>query len=152
MNPSYEAIPANCSLRRARAEDDEFLRRLFAETQDSIQAFRMNPVLFQQLAEMQYHGRRQSYQAEHPQSVDTILCVHTEEVGELPVGRLLVDCRPDCWRVVDIALCLATRERDWEAGLLPFVCISAARKRDGSSFRSGPGIPPAGFMNGWAFA
>jgi hypothetical protein len=53
---------------------------------------------------MQYHGRRQSYQAEHPQSVDTILCVHTEEVGELPVGRLLVDCRPDCWRVVDIAL------------------------------------------------
>ncbi len=98
-----------CFLRPVQAEDEEFLYRLFAESQEHLAAFRPNAELYAALIEMQYHGRKQSYATGFPRAVDAILCVKDDARGALPVGRILVDCQPDCWRIVDLAVLAAQR-------------------------------------------
>jgi ribosomal protein S18 acetylase RimI-like enzyme len=109
MTQIIENRTATCFLRSAKSEDEEFLFRLFADSQEHLTVFRSNEVLYQSLVEMQYRGRKLSYAAEYPQAVDAILCVEDEAEGAMPVGRLLVDCQPDCWRIVNIALLAAHR-------------------------------------------
>jgi GNAT superfamily N-acetyltransferase len=62
---------------------------------------------FLPLIEMQYRGRKMTYEAQYPDAEDSIL------IGDdgKPAGRLLLDCRPDCWRVVDIAVLASQRGR-----------------------------------------
>jgi ribosomal protein S18 acetylase RimI-like enzyme len=109
MTQIIENRTATCFLRSAKPEDEEFLFRLFADSQEHLTVFRSNEALYQSLVEMQYRGRKLSYAAEYPQAVDAILCVEDEAEGAMPVGRLLVDCQPDRWRIVDIALLAAHR-------------------------------------------
>jgi ribosomal protein S18 acetylase RimI-like enzyme len=118
-------------LRRAQPEDEEFLKRLFAESQEHLSAFRPNEALYQSLLEMQYRGRKASYEAEFPDAVDSILSVKDQAGNELPVGRLLVDCRPDCWRIVDIALLAEYRGQGmggWALQLCRKQCDESAGK------------------------
>jgi len=106
-----ESKTAACTLRTARPGDEEFLFQLFADTQEHLAVFRPNPVLYQSLVATQYKGREMSYAAEYPEAMNAILCVEGEERSALPVGRILVDCKPGCWRIVDIALLAAHRGR-----------------------------------------
>jgi len=87
------------SLRPARAEDEVFLFRLFAETQDQLALFRPHAALWNTLVEVQYRGRTMTYGENYPAAEDAILC-RAEEA----VGRLLVHREPGCLRILDIAV------------------------------------------------
>lgn len=91
--------------REAQTQDGTFLLRLFRESQQGLIA--MLGTAAEPLIEMQYRGRMMTYGAQYPEAVDSIL------LGEdgTPAGRLLVDRKPDCWRVVDIAVLAAHRGR-----------------------------------------
>jgi len=104
MTLAIERNTASCFLRPAQPEDEQFLFRLFAESQEHLAALRPNAELFRLLIEMQYRGRKQSYSADFPRAADAILCVDDETRSAGPVGRILVDCVPDRWRIVDIAV------------------------------------------------
>lgn len=109
-----QTLSAALQLRPARAEDDALLFQIFAETQQQFAAILADPALVQSLLEMQYRGRKISYTAQFPGAQDLIL------VGEdgAPLGRLLLDCGPACWRIVDIAMLAAHRGQGWGARLL----------------------------------
>jgi ribosomal protein S18 acetylase RimI-like enzyme len=109
MTKAIEHNTAGCFLRPAQPEDEQFLFQLFAESQEHLAAFRWNAELYRSLIEMQYRGRQQSYSAEFPRAVDAILCIQDEERSATPVGRMLVDCAPEIWRIVDIAVLGAYR-------------------------------------------
>jgi ribosomal protein S18 acetylase RimI-like enzyme len=122
---------ASCFLRPTRAEDEQFLFRLFAESQEHLAAFRPNAELYRSLIETQYRGRKQSYSAEFPRAVDAILCLEDEARGTLPVGRILVDCKPERWRIVDIAVLATHRGRglgSWALRLCQQRCEAAGAK------------------------
>jgi ribosomal protein S18 acetylase RimI-like enzyme len=112
MTNAIDDNPARCFLRSAQPEDASFLFRLFVESQEHLAPFRSNAELYKSLIEMQYRGRKQSYADRFPGASDALLCIGTEGKDELPVGRLLADCRPDCWRIVDIAVLIAHRGRE----------------------------------------
>jgi len=120
-----------CFLRPAQPEDEQFLFRLFAETQEYLAAFRSNAELYASLIEMQYQGRKQSYSAEYPCAADAILYLEDEARGALPVGRILVDSKPERWRVVDLAVLAAHRGRglgSWALRLCQQQCQAAGAK------------------------
>lgn len=122
---------AKCFLRTAQAEDEEFLYRLFAETQGHLAAFQSNEALYRSLIEMQYEGRKQSYATEFPQAIDAILCLEDEARGAMPVGRILVNCQLDCWRIVDIAVLAAHRGNglgSWVLNLCKQRCQAAGAR------------------------
>jgi ribosomal protein S18 acetylase RimI-like enzyme len=109
MTLAIERNTASCFLRPAQPEDEQFLFRLFAESQEHLAALRSNAELYRSLIETQYRGRKQSYSIEFPHAADAILCLEDEARGAVPVGRILVDCKPDRWRIVDIAVLAAHR-------------------------------------------
>jgi ribosomal protein S18 acetylase RimI-like enzyme len=106
MTETFNGEMSDWQLRLARPEDEEFLFRLFADTQEHLAAFRPNQALYQSLVAGQYQGRKMSYAAEYPDAVNAILCE-----GDEAVGRLLMDCRGDTWRIVDIAVLAEHRGR-----------------------------------------
>ena len=80
---------------------------------------------------MQYQGRKRSYSAEFPRAVDTILCLQDEARRASPVGRILVDCKPACWRIIDIAVLAAHRGSglgSWAIRLCQQRCESAGAR------------------------
>jgi ribosomal protein S18 acetylase RimI-like enzyme len=101
-------------LRRTQPEDASFLFKLFAESQDQLDGLRTDEALWQSLIEMQYRGRQMSYTAQYPNAEDSIL---VDKDGQ-PVGRLLLDRRPECWRIVDVAVSVASRGRGLGSGVL----------------------------------
>jgi ribosomal protein S18 acetylase RimI-like enzyme len=109
--PTAQIESAACLARPAEPEDAEFLFRLFAESHEQLSQFLSNEELWRSLVAMQYRGRQMTYSAEYPRAVDSILCLQSAGQGALPVGRLLVDRQPDCWRIVDIAVLAAYRGR-----------------------------------------
>jgi GNAT superfamily N-acetyltransferase len=95
-------------LRQAVAEDEPLLYAIFAEERaEQFIGTGLGEAQLQPLIEMQYSGRRMAYAAQYPEAADSIL------LGEdgRPVGRLLVDRKPDCWRVVDVAVLAEHRGR-----------------------------------------
>jgi ribosomal protein S18 acetylase RimI-like enzyme len=127
--PTAQIESAACLLRAAEPEDAEFLFRLFAESQEQLSQFLSNEELWRSLVAMQFRGRQMTYSAEYPRAVDSILCVESAGQGTLPVGRLLVDRQPDCWRIVDIAVVAAYRGRGlggWALKNLMLECSGAA--------------------------
>jgi ribosomal protein S18 acetylase RimI-like enzyme len=107
--PATRIESAACLLRPAGPEDAEFLFRLFAESQEQLSQLLANEELWKSLVAMQYRGRQMTYSVEYPCAVDSILCLESAGQDALPVGRLLVDRQPDCWRIVDIAVLAAYR-------------------------------------------
>lgn len=87
--------------RPARTEDEALLFALFAsDKRVEFAAFGVPAEQAEILVDMQYRGRKMTYAAEYPLAEDWILLAH----NGLPVGRLLINRRPDCWRILDIAI------------------------------------------------
>jgi ribosomal protein S18 acetylase RimI-like enzyme len=111
--PAQNAAVANdelqtACLRQAVPEDEQLLYALFAEDRAAqLAGTGMGEAQIQQLVEMQYRGRQMTYAAQFPQAEDSILL---GEDGQ-PVGRLLLNRKPECWRIVDIAVLAAHRGR-----------------------------------------
>ncbi len=94
-------------MRQAGPEDEPLLFALFFEDKVAdLAATGLDEAQFLPLIEMQYSGRKMTYETQHPEAENLIL------IGEdgRPAGRLLLDRKPDCWRVVDIAV-LASHRR-----------------------------------------
>jgi ribosomal protein S18 acetylase RimI-like enzyme len=105
MTESIQLAPER-GLRAAGSEDEALLWRLFAEDKAApLAAIGMGEAQSRPLIEMQYRGRKMTYSARYPDAADSILI---DDQGAA-VGRLLVDRKPDCWRVVDIAILKAYR-------------------------------------------
>jgi ribosomal protein S18 acetylase RimI-like enzyme len=85
-------------LRRADAQDEEFLRRLFDETEQSLQA--LPSELREALMEMQYRGREMSYTAQYPEAESWILCLQNGTAA----GRHLVAREPSGFHEIDLAV------------------------------------------------
>ncbi len=96
------------SLRQAGPEDEALLYALFAEDKGAqLAAIGLVAAQLQPLIEMQYRGRKMTYAEQYPEATDSILIVF----DGTPAGRLLVDRKPDCWRIVDIAVAASCRGR-----------------------------------------
>lgn len=90
-------------LRRREPEDEGFLFGLFAESQFQLSQIMPNEALWRSLVEIQYKGRELTYARAYPAAEDMILCLKSpDEI--VAVGRLLVDRKPDHWRIVDMAI------------------------------------------------
>jgi ribosomal protein S18 acetylase RimI-like enzyme len=109
-----EAQSSTCKRRPVQPEDASFLFHLFAESQEQLAGLRSNESLWRSLVEMQYRGRKMTYAAQYPEAEDSLLL---GEDGQ-PVGRLLLDRKADCWRIVDIAVLAARRGRGLGARVL----------------------------------
>jgi ribosomal protein S18 acetylase RimI-like enzyme len=95
-------------VRNAEPEDEPLLFALFFEVKAAeFAATGLAEAQFLPLIEMQYRGRKLTYEAQYPEAESLIL------IGEdgKPAGRLLLDRKPDCWRVVDIAVLASRRGR-----------------------------------------
>jgi ribosomal protein S18 acetylase RimI-like enzyme len=94
------------SMRAAGTEDEALLWRLFSEAKAPwMAAVGLDETQLWPLIEMQFRGRKMTYAAQFPNAADSVLL---DDQG-VAVGRLLVDRRPDAWRVVDIAILMAHR-------------------------------------------
>ena len=71
----------------------------------------MDGALWQMLVAMQYHGRKRTYGDAFPSAEDSILCVEDFVNSMKRVGRLLVDRKACCWRIVDIAVLPEYRQK-----------------------------------------
>ncbi len=98
-----------CFLRPAQPEDEPFLFKLFAESQQQLAFLRSDERLWQSLVEMQHRGRKLSYAAAFPKASDSILCLDEGSDGNTPVGRILVNRGQQTWRIVDIAVLMQHR-------------------------------------------
>jgi ribosomal protein S18 acetylase RimI-like enzyme len=88
------------TVRRQTAEDAAFLYRLFRDNTMRILELSGLPLAFlDDLVEMQYHSRMQTYQAMFPDAAWSIV----EQAGR-PVGEIVENDEHDCIYVVDIAL------------------------------------------------
>jgi RimJ/RimL family protein N-acetyltransferase len=86
------------SLRPIRDDDDAFQRALFASTRVDELAT-LPPGIRQQFVDSQYDLQRRHYLAEFSRAEWSII-----EHLRLPIGRLIVDDRPESLLLVDIAL------------------------------------------------
>jgi ribosomal protein S18 acetylase RimI-like enzyme len=85
-------------LRPATVEDEEFLRKLFAQNDVVLKAL---PAQLQTaLLEMQYRGREMTYSAQYPEAKNAIVCLD----DGTPIGRHLVEHSKQSFRIVDLAL------------------------------------------------
>lgn len=105
---SIAPAPA-CILRPARPEDEPFLFRLFAESQQQLAFSQSDEMLWQSLVEMQYRGRKISYAAAYPEASDMILSLDEGSDDPTPMGRILVDRGQHRWRIVDLAVLIEHR-------------------------------------------
>ena len=105
MRETLNDIRERVQLRPAVMPDDEpFLQKLYAETRDDLNEFLADPPQLRQLLQMQYHGQNATYSAEFPNATDEIILLDGQ-----PVGRLMLDHRPDSIHGVDIAVLKSVR-------------------------------------------
>jgi ribosomal protein S18 acetylase RimI-like enzyme len=110
-------------LRTTQPEDEAFLLTLFAETRaGDFAALGLAEAQLGSLLELQYRGRKMTYAAQYPDAEDSILL---GEDGQ-PVGRLLLDRKPDRWRIVDLAVLTEQRGRGLGSKVLEECCCQAA--------------------------
>jgi ribosomal protein S18 acetylase RimI-like enzyme len=94
--------------RPALAEDEPLLFALFAaEKRPQLVLAGLPHAQVEMLVGIEYRGREMTYSAQYPEADNSILLT-----GDgMPAGRLLLDRRPDCWRIVDIAVLAVHRGR-----------------------------------------
>lgn len=96
------------TIRPATPEDGPLLFALFAEEKAAeLAPLGLSTEQLQPLLEMQYRGREFSYSQAAANPDDEILCL----ADGSPVGRMLVDREPECFRVMDVAVLAAWRNR-----------------------------------------
>jgi ribosomal protein S18 acetylase RimI-like enzyme len=99
--PISQMLSVALQRRLACAGDEPLLFALFAsDKRMEFAAFGVPAAQAEMLVEMQYRGRKMTYAAQFPQAEDSILVAD----DGTPAGRLLIDRKPDCWRIVDIAI------------------------------------------------
>lgn len=102
---TFQTLSTDIRSRPPRLEDEAMLFELFAESKRAEFTLAGVPRMqAEMLAQMQYRGRMLTYKSTFPDAVDSILCLTDEVEGGTPVGRLLVDRRLHCWRILDIAI------------------------------------------------
>lgn len=102
-------------IRPCTAADEPLLWDLFCENKAPELAIAgLGAAQLRFLLEMQFRGRQQTYAALYPDAEDSIL---EDESGQ-PVGRLLLDRRPERWRIVDIAVAAPHRRKGIATGVL----------------------------------
>jgi ribosomal protein S18 acetylase RimI-like enzyme len=114
LKESSREIRERISLRPAIMPDDEpFLQELYASTRDDLNGILPDENQVRQLLLMQYNGQKATYSAEFPNATDEIVMLDGE-----PVGRLMLDHRPDSIHGVDIAIMRGDRNRGVGTGVL----------------------------------
>ena len=109
LKPEHEHL----TVRPAQAEDEAFLKALYASTRDDLQLAAPTPAVLELLMDMQWRAQSGGYRQSFPQAVNVIAEAHAA-----PVGRLLVDRSVAPWRIVDIAMLPAARGQGYGAALL----------------------------------
>jgi GNAT superfamily N-acetyltransferase len=95
----------NIQLRHAVSEDEDFLLQLFVATQPMETAsWNISAAAREQLLQMQYRGRMQTYTAQYPGAEDLIICLNEEGDIEKRVGRHLVMRQEDAILGIDLAV------------------------------------------------
>ena len=85
---------------RERAEDDQaFLLELYLSTRDDLQQAIPDPALLLQFIGMQFTAQEVGYRSQFPSARQWVLLR-----SGLPIGRTVVDARPDQLRLVDISI------------------------------------------------
>jgi ribosomal protein S18 acetylase RimI-like enzyme len=109
--------------RAATAEDDAFLRELYASTRADLDDLGWSPEQRTAFCDFQWRAQRRGYRSAHPDARDEIV-----ELDGVAIGRLLVDETRDPVVVVDVALVPGARGRGHGTRLLAEV-QAAARER-----------------------
>lgn len=109
LKPEHDHL----TVRPAQAEDEAFLKALYASTRDDLQLAAPTPAMLELLMDMQWRAQSGGYRQSFPQAVNLIV-----EAQAAPVGRLMVDRSLVPWRIVDIALLPAARRQGYGAALL----------------------------------
>jgi ribosomal protein S18 acetylase RimI-like enzyme len=88
------------ALRPSRPEDEDFLFRLYASTrQDEFAALGWSSAQLETLLRMQYSTQRRWYDTAYAQAEH-----HIVQLGETPIGRIIVHRAAEAATLVDIAL------------------------------------------------
>jgi ribosomal protein S18 acetylase RimI-like enzyme len=115
------STPQSVTLRPANADDEEFLRQLFASTREAEFAS-LSEAQREMLIVMQFNLQRQQYSAGYPQAEHNIILL-----DERTVGRVLVDEGDREITLVDIALLPAYRNLGIGTCLLDQLLARAAK-------------------------
>jgi len=92
-------------LRHAVAKDEDFLLQLYLAIQPiETASWNMSATAREQLLQMQFRGRRQTYTAQYPDAEDLIICLNEEGDVERRVGRHLVMRQEDAILGIDLAV------------------------------------------------
>ena len=110
------------TLRLASADDEPFLRSLYADRRaPELAAVGWPPDQRQAFLELQFRAQQEGYGAAFPRADHWIV-----GDGTTPVGRLLVDRRPHEHRVVDLVIMTSWRGRGIGRALMREVMADAA--------------------------
>jgi GNAT superfamily N-acetyltransferase len=104
MQDPSTSLSNRVELRTASPEDEEFLRLLYFSLRDDLSAMFSDRAQLEQMLLIQYLGQKQTYEREFPAATHDIILLDGE-----PVGRLLIDRRPDVILGVDLALLPTSR-------------------------------------------
>jgi len=110
-------------MRPSSQDDEEFLYSLLAEDKAvQLAAMGWGRDQWGPLVELQYRGRKMTYESQYPDAENSIL------LGEdgTPVGRLLLNRNRDRWRIVDLAILTALRSRGLGTTILSYCQQQAA--------------------------
>ncbi len=113
------------ALKPATADDEEFLAQLYAEVRHpEFAILALPPETFTTLMQMQYRAQRLGYQNSYPNAQQSIIWV-----GDVRVGRILVDYGSTFVLLVDIALLTGARNHGIGTAILQTL-QAAAHKQD----------------------
>jgi ribosomal protein S18 acetylase RimI-like enzyme len=95
----------NMRLVPVRAEDEEFLYRVYAGTRaEEVANFGWNTAQQEAFLRMQYTSQRRWYEMAYPDAQHSVIIRHDHPSGPVPIGRLIVERSSQLLRLVDIAL------------------------------------------------
>ncbi len=110
------------ALRNSQPSDEDFLRRLFADSHPELSSLPLPPPTLDQLLQLQRQAQLSQYQARYPNAVDQVI-----EVAGRPVGRCWTDLGTDEHRLLDIAVLRTEQGRGIGRTVLSGLCEQAGR-------------------------
>jgi ribosomal protein S18 acetylase RimI-like enzyme len=102
------------TLRPSTIDDEALLMAILASTRElELRALSWNPAQAKMFLELQFKAQQQSYRVSHPAAENNIIFL-----GDIPIGRLLVDRSGDVIHLVDIALLTEYRNKHFGSRLI----------------------------------